>query len=85
MTTRRGVPKVQSTAPKRGKKAAGDAARSADPPWTRGTVLRSAKWKNDREVEEILGKEIHIRTLYTSGSSKSWVSSIPADTEAVTA
>lgn len=79
----RGV-KVQANVLKRSMRCAGEAARSADPPWARGTMLRSSKWlKGDRRVEEIVGNEIRLRGFYKGGSTCQWVHSVPGDTERV--
>ncbi len=76
------TPRVQGTAPKRAMVKAGDAARAGG--WKPGvTMLRSEQWSGDRRVEEIVGPELRLRGFYETGSTCSWVKSIPEDTEAV--
>lgn len=74
-------PAVQRTAPKRGMQKAGDAARAGG--WQVGTMLRSEQWSGDRQIEELVGPEIRLRSSYRGGSTCSWVKSVPADTVAV--
>lgn len=71
--------KVQQAKPKKSMLVAGTTAVANG--WGRGTKLMSSKWTRPREIEQISGDELQLRSKGHGGCA--WVKTIPADTKPV--